>query len=115
MKSTTEERLIDAAFLMLLLLALTMMCVEAKAEPTIVFLNKCVDIDYTNPDWTCLNLTQAAQKAETRAQVNRACRGRKCPTIYSIDPKRPDKDTWLFGAWHKKGKVYFSYARMPQC
>lgn len=79
------------------------------AEPTIVYLNKCTD----ESTWDCLNKTQAAKRAETRAQVNQACRSKKCPVIFSVDPWRPDKDTWVFGARLIKGKLYF--AAMPGC
>lgn len=77
--------------------------------PLVVFLNKCTD----ESTWDCLNKTQAAKRAETRAQVNQACRGKKCPVIFSVDPWRPDKDTWVFGARLIKGKLYFS--AMPGC
>lgn len=84
------------------------MAATAQAEPTIVYHNKCLDSDLA-----CLNITQAATKPETRRQVNQACRGKKCPVIHSVDPWRPDRETWEFGAWRRKGKVYFS--AMPGC
>jgi hypothetical protein len=73
----------------------------AHAEPTIVYQNKCID----ETNWDCRNKIQGATRAETRRQVNQACRGIKCPVIFSIDPIRPD---WSYGAWYRKGKVYFA-------
>lgn len=88
----------------------------ARAEPyTVTFQNKCEDIDPAKPDWTCLNLSQGCQRAETLAQVAKAIRNTKYKkhiTIYSIDPKRRGGD-YLFGAWKVRGKVYF--ACMPGC
>ena len=87
---------------------------EAEAQnPKIVFLNKCADVDINNPDWRCLNKTQAAQSLEVKKQVNQACKRKHCPTIYSIDPKRNRGGDYLFGAWRTNGRVYF--AAMPGC
>jgi len=91
---------------------------QAKAEQVlrINYMNKCADIDPTNPDWSCLNRTQAAQRPETRAQIIEAmqkARYRKNLTIYSIDPIQPRRGEWQFGAW-KRGKYIF-FAAMPDC
>jgi hypothetical protein len=102
----------------------------AHAEAKIVFLNKCPDLpaeafipatnkaewDAKTVLWACLNETQAAQSSETKEQVQLAIKNTKFKkniTIYSVDPRRPDRDTWEFGAWLRNGKVYFS--AMPGC
>lgn len=100
-------------------------------EPRIVFLNKCPDLNKEEllavnaiPDrterraeltrlWTCLNNTQAAQSVETTRQVYDACRGIKCPTIYSIDPLIDREGGYNFGAWIRNKHVFFS--AMPGC
>lgn len=96
----------------------------------IIFMNKCEEIDpialalaRVLPDrasslaevtriFACHNITQAAKRAETREQVNRACRGRKCPIIFSVDPLRRDGG-YEFGAWRVKKGIKF--AAMPGC
>jgi len=81
----------------------------AQAQPpTIVYLNKCID----ESTWTCLNKTQAAKREETREQANKACKRIKCPIIYSVDPIK-FRGGFEFGAWKRKGKIYFS--AMPKC
>ena len=109
-----------------------LLCSQAWAnEPRIVFLNKCPDIDQAAlsaaqaiPDrkvsyqevtklWTCLNKTQAAQSVETTRQVYDACRGIRCPTIYSIDPLIDREGSYNFGAWIRNNHVFF--AAMPGC
>jgi len=91
---------------------------QAKAEQVlrINYMNKCADIDPAAPDWSCLNRTQAAQRPETRAQILEAIKKAKYKknlTIYSIDPIRPRRGEWEFGAW-KRGKYIF-FAAMPGC
>jgi hypothetical protein len=91
---------------------------SAKAEQVlkINYMNKCADIDPAAPDWTCLNRTQAAQRPETREQIIEALKKAKYKkniTIYSIDPLRPRRGEWVFGAW-KRGKYVF-FAAMPGC
>ena len=80
---------------------------SVQAQPTIVYQNKCI-----KEDWPCLNRTQAAKRAETREQVNKACRGVKCPIIFSIDPIK-FRGGFEFGAWKRNGRLYFS--AMPKC
>ncbi len=93
----------------LVLIGLAWMVAGAEAQsPTIVYLNQCNDADLE-----CLNLTQAATRRETRQQANRACRGIKCPIIFSVDPKHRNQDVWEFGAWKRKGGIEF--AAMPGC
>lgn len=109
---------------------------QAKAEQVlrINYMNKCADIDpvalataeaMSDPKqryaevtklWKCLNGTQAAQRPETREQIIEAitkAKYKKDITIYSIDPLRPNKDAWVFGAW-KRGKYIF-FSAMPGC
>jgi hypothetical protein len=89
-----------------------LLCNQAWAnEPRIVFLNKCPDL--VDNDWTCLNKTQAAQSVEITRQVYDACRGIKCPTIYSIDPLIDREGGYNFGAWIRNKHVFFS--AMPGC
>jgi hypothetical protein len=113
----------DKTVAILIFAGLALACIlsplYAQAEPKIIYLNKCVD----ESTWDCLNLTQAAKRAETRQQVNQACRGKKCPTIYSVDPRTSPKNCnpdlyvgdceWNFGAWKKNGRIEF--AAMPGC
>lgn len=89
---------------------------QATAPVTLVFLNECSDIDPVNPDWTCLNRTQAAQKKEIFEQVWAASYNTKTSkpvTIYSIDPIIDSRGGYNFGAWKINGKIL--YAAMPGC
>jgi hypothetical protein len=108
---------------MKLLLAMLLFTNTALAMPRVIFLNKCPD--YTD-SWDCLNATQGSQHSETLRQVKIACRGIKCPTIYSVDPIQrgiydPKIDmlyqsinlSYEFGAWRRRGRVEF--AAMPGC
>lgn len=110
-----KEALAYLAIAVLMLFVLTSLA-RAEQTVTIEYLNKCADINPAAPDWKCLNRTQAAQRPETKAQVIEAIRKsrfKKNITIYSIDPLRPNKDEWVFGAW-KRGKYVF-FAAMPDC
>jgi len=112
----------DKTAALLIFAALALACIAspcyAQRSLHVVFLNQCPD--YTD-SWDCLNFTQASQRGETLQQVARACRGIKCPTIYSVDPKRKGTNpdalygdmVYTFGAWKKHGKIYF--ANMPGC
>lgn len=89
----------------------------------VVWQNKCADV--TNGDWSCINSTQAAQTPETLKQIKTALKNtgyKKKITIYSIDPIMRgkytgdfdnDKVSYTFGAWVRRGKVYF--AAMNEC
>ncbi len=77
--------------------------ITAQAQPKIVFLNKCKDFD-----WPCVNQTQSADSANVRSQVKRACRNLKCPTIYSIDPLIDREGGYNYGAWLRRGYVFFA-------
>ncbi len=97
---------------------MTIFTYAAKAEQTVTikYMNKCADIDPAAPDWTCLDKTQAAQRAETRQQIIEAIRRakyRKNIKIYSVDPLKPRRGEWHYGAW-KRGKYIF-FAAMPDC
>lgn len=93
----------------------------AQAEsPKLIFKNKCADIDPANPDWTCLNKTQAAQSVEATEQVLLAIKNTKFKkpiTIILRDPKILHSAEygryWQFGAWLVNGKIEF--AAMPGC
>jgi hypothetical protein len=87
--------------------------VHAQTRVAIHWYNKCPDF---TGDWTCLNETQAAQRPEVINQITRAVRKvqyKKDLIIYSIDPKRPDSDTWEHGAWNKGDVIEF--AAMTGC
>jgi hypothetical protein len=108
------------AYLAIAVLMLFVLASLAKAETyqqgkvKIVFKNKCPDL--VADDWSCLNRTQAAQTAETIEQVLEAVKNTKYKgrlTIHSIDPKRPSRGVWEFGAWKKGSKIAF--AAMPGC
>lgn len=90
------------------LIALLLLTSTAQADAIIVYHNKCLDAD-----WTCRNKTQAADKTNIRVQVYLACSAMFCPVIHSVDPWRPDENTWQFGARVKRGKILF--AADPTC
>lgn len=94
------------------LLTLMIFCATAQAEPKIVYQNKCPDITPATPSWDCLNFTQAAQRPEIKEQINKACKGIKCPTIYSVDPINK-RGEYYYGAWKRNGKVYVAID--PSC
>lgn len=75
----------------------------AQAEPLIVFNNKCID----ETDWTCRNIIQGATRAETRSQVNLACKGISCPKIFSEDPTI-GRHSWIYGAYIKHRQIHFA-------
>jgi hypothetical protein len=93
---------------MKLLLAMLLLASTAQAEVKIVYLNKCQDFD-----WPCVNQTQSADSENIRRQVVRACRKRKCPIIYSIDPLIDRNGDYNFGAWIRHRYVFF--AADPTC
>lgn len=90
---------------------------------TVIYQNKCKDV--VNNDYACINSTQASQTPETLKQIKAALKNtgyKKKITIYSIDPIMRGKYTgdfdndnvsYTFGAWVRKGKVYF--AAMNEC
>ena len=95
---------------LVLALVVSLLTYDAEAAPfTVVFKNHCGPV--VNDDWTCTNKYQNASQEQVFKQVAKALKNvgyKKHITIYSIDPKRPDRDAWLYGAWIVKSKVYFA-------
>ena len=94
------------------LLAFLLLTTTAQAEVKVIYQNKCNVFS----GWDCFNETQGATVQETLSQVLLAVKNTKYKknlVVYSIDPKRPKANEWEYGAWFKRGRIYFS--AMPGC
>lgn len=102
-------------FIFILLVGTFFAGCEVAVADKIIFKNFCEDIDPVKPDWTCLDESGGAQTDETIAQVKLARKNTnyKRGKIISVDPMRPSRHIWEYGAWYNKGKIYFS--AMPGC
>lgn len=100
-KSTRSEKMVEYAVLVVLILIVIGVKV-ANAEPTIVFKNKCID----ETNFACRNKVQGATREEVRYQVNKACKGLKCPVIVSVDPIQIKGD-YLYDVWGDSKQMVF--------